>query len=167
MLVGLSALLMQFLELWFFCYPPDVIARHKISILDAHRERIRQKYKDHMLNYVTSLLGRPLEKLSVSSSFFEYTIVPFTSWVGSILSCDCLLPRSLNFNWLDRHCTQKCGLLHMAADFSEPRQRPHDMQYVLGHAHPHRSRYSQLVGVLVLWVVMFIGSGSLVLVAIC
>ncbi|XP_065184544.1 exocyst complex component 1-like [Sycon ciliatum] len=46
----------------------DIIARNKLAVLEAHRDRFKQKYKEHMMSYVTSLLGRPLEKLSI---FFD------------------------------------------------------------------------------------------------
>ncbi|ELT89930.1 hypothetical protein CAPTEDRAFT_229168 [Capitella teleta] len=45
-----------------------VLSRLKISCLDAHKKEAKQRYQEHLLSYVVSCLGRPMEKLH---TFFE------------------------------------------------------------------------------------------------
>ena len=42
-----------------------MLARLKISCLDAIRDQAKQQYKVHVDSYVRTYLGKPLDKLSV------------------------------------------------------------------------------------------------------
>ena len=46
----------------------DILRQLKIACLDAQKQQSKQLYLDHMQKYVTTSLGRPMEKLNV---FFE------------------------------------------------------------------------------------------------
>ena len=57
----------------FICFfvVSAMLSQLKISCLDNQRREAKQKYQDHLQNYVTSHLGRPMEKLSVSTSLWR------------------------------------------------------------------------------------------------
>ena len=47
----------------------DILSRMKISCLERWREEAKRKFRTHKKQYVDKSLGRPMEKLSVSSDY--------------------------------------------------------------------------------------------------
>lgn len=51
-----------------------ILSHLKNAGLEADRKEAKQRYTDNMLAYTITLLGRPLEKLHVTSFTFSFTL---------------------------------------------------------------------------------------------
>ena len=83
--------------------PLDILSHHKIACLEQRRDDAKKKYRTHRQAYVNHCLGRPLEKLSVSSHWGR------SDWaVASYPGCFQSIPTPIWIGW--------SVLLHDASD---------------------------------------------------
>jgi len=83
-----------------------MLSQLKIPSLESQKKEAKQGYLEYLQLYVTSYLGRPMEKVHVSV-FFYYSTMKEAKWM-----------LWLNLHWLvfvDLHC---CSVMHLGSSWA-------------------------------------------------